>query len=254
MGMPITVEIHNPEFTEGNDPVVTASIFDKVFAYFMYIDETFSTYKAESEISRINRGLVAEEEYSKDMREVFMLAEQTKKETKGYFDIVRPDGICDPSGIVKGWAIKRAAELIQGEGYENFYIEAGGDIQSHGVNEAGSAWRVGIRNPFNVGEIIKVLSLSGEGVATSGTYLRGRHIYDPHKKKPVADDIVSLSVVGGDIYEADRYATAAFAMGSGGIQFIEQLPGFEGYVVDAKGIGTVTTGFNRFTSIVNEHA
>lgn len=246
MGMPITVEV--------NDRNAATRLLEKVFAYFISVDLTFSTYKEESEISRINRGLVPACEYSKDMREVFALAEQTKVETEGYFDIVTPEGVCDPSGIVKGWAIKRAAELVLGEGYENFYIEAGGDIQSHGVNESGGPWQVGIRSPFHTDEIIKVLSLSGEGVATSGTYLRGRHIYDPHKKKSVGEDIVSLTVVAENVYEADRYATAAFAMGSEGVGFIEQSPGLEGYMVDARGMGTMTTGFYRFVSPTHHYA
>jgi thiamine biosynthesis lipoprotein len=249
MGMPIELKITDLAVTPA-----TSKIFEKIFSYFTYVDETFSTYKDESEISRINRGLISEEAYSEDMREIFVLAATTKAETKGYFDIVTPDGAYDPSGIVKGWAIKRATELIEEEGYKNFYIEAGGDIQSRGVNEAGMAWQVGIRNPFNVGEIIKVLSVSGEGVATSGTYLRGQHIYDPHMKKAVGEDIVSLTVVGRDIYEADRFATAAFAMGASGIRFIEELPGFEGYMVDAKGMGTMTRGFSRFVSATNVHA
>ena len=238
--MPITVEII--------DRAADQILLDKVFDYFSYVDEMFSTYKEESEISRINRGELSVEASSPDMREIWRLAEQTKEETSGYFDIRTPSGVYDPSGIVKGWAIWNAAQLLEREGCEHFYIDAGGDIQTRGVNSEGKPWRVGIQNPLNVREIIKVISLSGEGIATSGNYLRGAHIYDPHEKKPAENGIVSITVVADNVYEADRFATAAFAMGEGGIHFIENLPGCEGYMVNGEGIATLTRGFRKFVN------
>ena len=76
----------------------------------------FSTYKEDSEISRINRHELSIEQASADMRTIFTLAEQTKQATDGYFDIAR-NGIYDPSGIVKGWAIYHAAEIVSQHGY-----------------------------------------------------------------------------------------------------------------------------------------
>jgi len=80
--------------------------------------------------------------------------------------------------------------------------------------------------------------------ATSGTAARGQHIYNPHQPQQAIEDIASITVVGPDIYEADRFATAAFAMGRSGIMFIEQLPGFEGYLIDANAVATMTSGFD----------
>ena len=116
------------------------------------------------------------------MREVLALAEQTRRETDGYFDIRTPAGTLDPSGIVKGWAIRNAAALVARSGARDYFVDAGGDIQSAGHNGEGKAWRVGIRNPFDQAEIIKVVEPRGKGVATSGTYVRGQHIYDPHAR------------------------------------------------------------------------
>ncbi len=76
--------------------------------------------------------------------------------------------------------------------------------------------------------------MSDCGVATSGTSIRGQHIYNPQDDAAPIDEIVSLTVIGPNIYEADRFATAAFAMGSDGIVFIEQLDGFEGYMIDCQ--------------------
>jgi thiamine biosynthesis lipoprotein len=237
MGMPITVEIVDAQANQES--------LDAVFYYFEYIDETFSTYKEHSEISRINRREIGQAEYCPDMRTVLALSEVTRQETDGYFDIMR-QGFCDPSGLVKGWAINNAAEILRQKGFENFYVDAGGDIQADGKNNLGQDWRVGIRNPFDIMEIVKVLSISYCGVATSGTYIRGQHIYNPKDSAPLITDIVSLTVIGPNVYEADRFATAAFAMGRDGILFIENLDDFEGYMIDQNRQATFTSGFARY--------
>lgn len=237
MGMPITLNVP--------DQAATSALFDKVFAYFAYVDRTFSTYKAESEVSRINRGELSLQEASADVQEIFELAEQTRQETDGYFD-VRHNGKYDPLGLVKGWAILKAAELVRQDGFANFFVEAGGDIQTAGRNADGQRWRVGIRNPFKVQEIVKVLALGNVGIATSGTYVRGQHIYNPKDAGDPLTDVVSLTVIGPDVYEADRFATAAFAMGRRGIYFIEKLSDFEGYMIDRTGQATFTSGFGRY--------
>ncbi len=238
MGMPITVEIV--------DSSADNKTIEEIFSYFSYIDEKFSTYKEESEISKINRGEISQSEWSDDMKTVFALSEKTKKETNGYFDIMTPGGNYDPSGLVKGWAIYKAAEILERRGIGNFYINAGGDIQVKGKNSSGKYWKVGIKNPFSPGEIIKIVELKNEAIATSGTYERGEHIYNPLSPDESINDIVSLSVVASDIYEADRFATAAFAMGRRGIDFIEKLPGLEGYMVDKNGLATMTSGFKKY--------
>lgn len=238
MGMPVTIEVVGTE---------DAAPAQAVFGYFDAVDRRFSTYKSDSEISAINAGRVRPEAYSLAMQEVFALAEQTRRETDGFFDIRRPDGTLDPSGLVKGWAIQNAAALLIERGVENFFIDAGGDIQSAGRNSDGIDWRVGIRNPFDAEEIVKIVFPLGHGVATSGSYVRGDHIYDPHAPHEVLETIVSLTVIGPNVLEADRFATAAFAMGQAGIAFIEHLPGFEAYAIDRAGIATRTSGFDRFT-------
>jgi thiamine biosynthesis lipoprotein len=244
MGMPITIEVVEP----ASDPKLHAragSAIEAAFAYFNDIDHRFSTYKPESEIMQINRGELALADASPDMQLVFALSEQTRLETDGFFDIQR-NGFIDPSGLVKGWAIQGAAEILHGWGFTNYYVEAGGDIQPAGHNAQGDPWRVGIRNPFNDREIIKVVQVETEGVATSGTYVRGNHIYNPKFKGPLETDIVSLTVIGPNIYEADRFATAAFAMGRAGIAFIDRLPGFEGYMIDKNGQAQYTSGFDSY--------
>ncbi len=129
MGMPIIVEIA--------DTSVSKKDLDIAFDYFDYVDKKFSVFKKDSEISKINRGEVKTADWSEDMKEIFELSEKTKKETYGYFDIVDRNGKYNPSGIVKGWAIRNAAELLKKAGFKNFYVNAGGDIQVCGKNSEG---------------------------------------------------------------------------------------------------------------------
>ncbi len=236
MGMTVTVEIADTNVRE-ND------IAD-VFGYFTYIDQTFSTYKKDSEISKINRGELVRANYSEDMNAVLKLSDETKKETNGYFDISH-NGLLDPSGLVKGWAIYHAAKILSQKGFKNFYVDAGGDVQVFGLNSKGKKWRVGIKNPFNQKEIVKAVCLTDCGIATSGTYIRGQHIYNPRSNEKI-EEIVNLTVIGANVYEADRFATAAFAMGRNGISFISTKQGLEGYMIDKNGIATFTKGFEKF--------
>jgi thiamine biosynthesis lipoprotein len=236
MGMPVTIQI-----TDGN---ATDEDIQEVFAYLRYIDQKFSTYKKDSEILKINRGEINNADYSNDMKKILKLCEETKKETQGYFDI-QNNGILDPSGIVKGYAIWESAKILEKKGYHNFYVEIAGDIQAVGKNSEGKAWTVGIQNPFNLKEIIKIVRISNEGIATSGNYQRGKHILNPKSNLP-ADEIASITIIGPNVYEADRFATAAFAMGEKGIEFIERLKGLEGYMVKNNKQAVMTSGFKKY--------
>jgi len=135
--------------------------------------------------------------------------------------------------------------LISKKGYKNFYIEIAGDIEVAGFNYDNKKWAIAICNPFNKKENIKIVYLSNKGIATSGTYEKGNHIYNPLTNN-IATEIESMTVIGPNIYEADCFATACFAMGVNGINFLEKLNGFEGYMIDHNGIATFTTNFEKY--------
>lgn len=237
MDMPITIDLARPGATEAEA--------ESAFAFFAWVDETFSPYRPDSEVSRINDGRLTRESASEPVRQVLALADETRAETGGYFDVWHR-GRLDPSGIVKGWAIHNAALILRRAGHADLAVDAGGDIQVYGESPDGGPWRIGIRSPFQPDHLVKALALSDAGVATSGTYFRGGHIYDPGADGPLDTPVVSLTVIGPNVYEADRFATAAFAMGPGGIAFIAGLPGFEAYQIDRAGVATFTPGFERY--------
>ena len=67
----------------------------------------------------------------------------------------------------------------------------------------------------------------------------------PPRSRPLPFSASSLTVIGPNVYEADRFATAAFAMGREGLRFIEEQPGLEGYMIDRSGMASYTSGFDR---------
>ncbi len=239
MGMPVTVGIV--------DEWATEDAVDSIAAFFAQVNQQFSTYLPTSEVSRLNAGVLSRAEMSADLREVLRLSEETRVLSNGYFDIARGNAI-DPSGIVKGWAIQRAADMLHDRGFVDFFVDAGGDIQTSGVNQQGSPWRVGIRNPFDRDEVVKVLAISNCGVATSGTAIRGAHIIDPLHNSPIENPLVSLTIVAPAILDADRIATAGFAMGRAGLTFVAELQGFEAYGIDKDRNAVRTAGFDRYVA------
>ena len=248
MGMPITVAIPDRERLDTPAGTVRLPTTDAaagaVFDHFRSVDRQFSPYRPGSETCRIDRGELAPGSASPEMREVLRLSEETKSLTDGYFD---PwfQGRFDPSGLVKGWAIARAARILDEDGFISFCIEAGGDIEVRGANDEGKPWVIGLRSPFDPGKLTHRLRLQNRGIATSGTYIRGRHIYNP-KDGTRAEAIASLTVIGPDVFEADRLATAAFAMGAAGIEFLVGLPGIDACSIGRDAMATFTPGFAEY--------
>jgi thiamine biosynthesis lipoprotein len=237
MGMPITIEVVAPE--EQARPAIAAA-----FAYFRHIDEVFSTYKPTSEISQLNSGELDYEQLSAEVKSVLVACDDYRVKTDGFFNISH-HGFIDPSGLVKGFSIAEAAKLLRATGLHNFFISAGGDVQTGGHNESGAPWTVGIQHPTERDKVAKTIQLTDGAIATSGTYERGTHIYSPETGKPVTE-IISLSVVGDDIYDIDVMATAAFAMGLAGLEFLARR-GYDAYMITAEMKVFATPGFVKRT-------
>lgn len=79
------------------------------------VDEVFSTYRADSHISRLARGEIRQDACPPEVHEVLSLCAQATHATDGWFSIV-PAGTLDPSGLVKGWATEAASQLLHDAG------------------------------------------------------------------------------------------------------------------------------------------
>jgi FAD:protein FMN transferase len=225
MGMPVTVSGVNPDAAA------------MVFAWLRRVDGLFSTYRPDSEVCRLDRGELDAGDADPLVREVLERCEGLRVETGGYFD-ARASGRLDPSGLVKGWAVDRAAALLVATGARRFCVSAGGDLVARG-----GPWRVGVRHPRRRRRLAAALTVTDAAVATSGAYERGPHVLDPHTRRP-ARGARSVTVVGPDLGTADAYATAAFAMGAAGPAWTAGLDGYEAMTVIGPRVLS-TPGFAR---------
>ncbi|HEY5486628.1 MAG TPA: FAD:protein FMN transferase [Candidatus Limnocylindrales bacterium] len=216
------------------DQAVSPAAVEDAFEYLRDVDRRFSTYKPDSEISRLSRGEIDEADCSPDVRQVLELCEQIRGITEGYFDIRGHlwDGGLDPSGLVKGWSLENAGRILEAAGASNYWINGGGDIVIRGEPTPATAWRVGIRHPLEADKLAAVLAVRDAAVATSGAYERGDHVLDPFTGKPPRG-VLSITVVGPSLTYADAYATAAFAMGPTGLAWIANLEGYFGCSITA---------------------
>ncbi|MGI8760231.1 MAG: FAD:protein FMN transferase [Jatrophihabitantaceae bacterium] len=228
-------------------PGVEEPALDEAVRWLHQVDETFSTYRGNSEISRLARGELAGESCSPQVRAVLARCEELRRDTGGYFS-ARPAGTLDPSGYVKGWAIERASDILLAAGSRNHCVNGGGDVQCVGQSAPGRSWRIGIAHPHRRDELAGVVAGAPDAaelaVATSGSVERGCHVLDPHTGRGV-DGLASVTVVGARLADADAYATAAFAMGPAARAWLERLPGYWGFGVRPDGSTWTTTGWGR---------
>lgn len=206
---------------------------DQVFAWLHDVDRRFSTFKPDSEVSRLQRGEVRLDDCSADLRTVLARCADLWRETDGYFDVYA-GGRLDPSGYVKGWAVQVASEMLTAAGAVNHLVDAGGDIQTRGRPTAGEEWRIGIRHPWEGSKICWAVSGTDLAVATSGTYERGLHVIDPRTGLPDGH-LRSVTVIGRDLALADAYATTAVAMGERGPAWLRTLHDHEFLVITEDG-------------------
>ncbi|MYT74929.1 MULTISPECIES: FAD:protein FMN transferase [unclassified Streptomyces] len=219
MGFPVSLRV--------DDEDVPERAGDAVFAWLREVDERFSPFKPDSEVSRHGRGELLLHELSADLVEVLDLCEHYRLATDGAFDVRLPGRAFDPCAVVKGWSMQRAADLLRAAGARRFCLNAGGDVVA-----SGGPWRVGVRHPRQADKLCATLELTDGTVATSGRYERGDHIVDGRTGRP-ATDLLSLTVMAPTLTEADAVATAAFAMGTEGIEWAASLEGCEVFAVDA---------------------
>lgn len=189
------------------------------------IESLLSVFRSDSEISRWRLGLVLDEQLSAETREVMVACDKAEQATGGLFSARRDDGY-DPTGYVKGWALARAAKLMDDAGITSYCLNGGGDIVARGVGPSGAPWRLGVAHPYRQGELATIIAAQpGDGrsiaVATSGVSERGSHISNPTDGwRPTQS---AVTVVGRDIALVDMAATAALAAGRDGPDVSAQL-------------------------------
>lgn len=228
MGMPISIHLRGEDVDSADVARGVAEAFDLLSE----ADRLFSTYRPDSEVSRIRRGELDPVQADPLVRQVIALCRQAVELTGGSFTDQLPDddGVrrFDPTGLVKGWAADRAASRLAALPGVGYCLNAGGDVvvgtagagdsagggsaggvSVGGAEGAGAVWRVGIEDPRDRSRVAEVVELHRGAVATSGAAARGAHLYDPAGGTFV-DRAGSVTVVGPSLMWADVWATALF--------------------------------------------
>lgn len=226
MGLPVSVEVRRP----ARD--MTAA-FGRAFDWLRDVDARFSPFRTDSEVSRAGRGELGPEDFSREFTEILRLCAEYERRSGGAFKARLPGRPLDPSGVVKGWAVQRMAELLIADGAEHFCLNAGGDVITRGEAEPGVRWRVGVRHPERGDRMCAVFRVRDAAVATSGAYERGQHILDGRTGRP-AGGLLCITVLADDLVTADATATAAFAQGTNGIAWAARQPGCLVFAIDAR--------------------
>ena len=152
-----------------------------------------------------------------------------------------PEGMeLDWGAIAKGYGIDLAARSLIDLGIERGFINAGGDIFCWGTNPRGLPWQVGIKHPRDNG-FLGVLSLTGQGAATTGDYqrffirdgVRYHHVFDPRTGRP-ARGKQSVTVAGPQASLCDALSTALFVSESPE-EIMLDYPEYGAFLVDTEG-------------------
>src|SRR3954447_9472621 len=231
MGLPVSIHLRGPAVRQPWTGQVVAAVYDELRA----VDALFSTYREDSEVSRVNQGRLCLADAHPMLREVAALCELARERTDGCFDAQLPDprgGIrWDPSGVVKGWGTERAAAHLARIGGHDVSVNAGGDVALVPGRPDSTPWRIGIDDPDRPGRVLSVVAVSSGGGAAPGPAAGGRRIPAPRRGVP-ADALRAATVVGPHLLWADVYATAAVVRGPGAAEWLPRPAGHAGPVVE----------------------
>ncbi|MEV0597125.1 FAD:protein FMN transferase [Nonomuraea cavernae] len=215
-------------------------LLDNAFAWLHWVDDTFNPLKEDSQIGRLNHGRTIEQ--IPELIEVLHRCDELREATGGWFD-PRINGVVDPSGYIKGWALERLSRGLVMAGAGDHRVNAGGDIRLRGSAAPGKPWTVEIRDP-HTGLVRKVVHGHDLGIATSG----GARIVDPHTGRRQRG-LSSVTVLGPDLGVADAYATALYAMGPvAARRFAADLAEgpYQSLIVERDGREVSTPGFAEY--------
>ncbi len=143
----------------------------------------------------------------------------------------------DLNAIAKGYGVDKVFELLSLKGFENIFVEIGGEVRSSGKNRKNQRWSIGIEDPsknnITQNEISAILYMNDGAVATSGNYrnivnLDGKilgHTINPKTGYPIQTDVLSVTVLSESCMKSDAWATALMVMNhAAGYKKVESNP------------------------------
>jgi FAD:protein FMN transferase len=234
MGMPVSLAIRGRHAADPRGRAAWAT----ALSILRQADAVFSLYRSDSPISRLGRGEIGLDDCPPEVTEVLALGELARVTSDGAFDVHRHghDGkpLLDPSGVVKGWAVERAAAALDTLAETDYCLSAGGDMLCRVVDPDRPPWRIGIEDPGTPTDIVAVVPMRDGGLATSAMTHRGAHIVDARTGR-APEGISSVTVLKASLTWADIDATSAFAHGRDALKWLSTRPGASGVVIWSDG-------------------
>jgi len=163
----------------------------------------------------------------------------------------------DLGGIAKGYAIDKAVEAMQTAGAVGAMVDIGGDIRCFGTPMQGkNFWLIGLQDPNIAGgdtdiftqagiqtnELLLVLQLEDNAVATSGGYRRfalingKKYSHIINRRTGIsAEGLLSVTIIAKNAVDVDALATAVSVMGlEKGLALIETIPQTEAILIPSQ--------------------
>ncbi len=238
MGTAVTIDVRGVDLDDRPDRQVAMAVaIEGAVAVLHEADRVFSTWRTDSDVSRLRRGEIVVADCDPSMPEVIEVCVRSVRISDGWFDPWRMPGGFDPTGLVKGWAAQRASDFLVEAGFGDHMVNAGGDVVVRGrasVVASGTlsaGWRVGVTNPEHRDRVVQTILVQDGAVATSARYERGSLAIDPRRGATVTQ-LASATVTGPDLAIADALATAASAAGPTFIAWVDGLAAYEAMLTD----------------------
>lgn len=167
----------------------------------------------------------------------------------------------DVGGIAKGYAADEVRDIMIKNNIKSALINLGGNIFVIGSKDDGTAWTVGIQNPFKKrGKFALNISVIKKSVVTSGSYERyfevgGKkfhHIINPSTGYPSESDIISATIISDNSIDGDGLSTGVYIMGvQKAMKLIEEIKGIDAIFITENKEVYITSGLSGKVTIMS---
>ncbi len=157
-------------------------------------------------------------DFSKDLAQDLVIAGEMLKFQKKM----------DFAGLAKGYIVDGAVSFLRKRGWQNFFVDSGGDVYAGGLNLQGKNWEVEIEG---IDSDKFFLDISNKAIATSGITRRRwwsgkekfHHLINPKRPNKFSFDLKSVTLVESQCRLADFWAKVLFLRGfESGLELAEK--------------------------------
>lgn len=236
------------------EKIETEKIIERAFGECLRIEKVYSRFLNGNELARLNSQVGQWAEVSPEMFELIKFGCEMHEKTDGAFDLtvknileswgydaryslretaldgrgdlirgivelgennkVRINMEIDLGGLGKGYAVDKMAECLCE--FENFFVNAGGDIFARGCDLSGENWKVFFEHPGDPGQVIGSVKVDNFALACSSPtkhkWGNKHHLVDSRIQAP-ANQMLAVYTQAKNCLLADAYATALFVLG-----------------------------------------